>query len=110
MKEIKSFVKPFKVDGIVHGLLDAGFPNLTVSLAEGTGNFKGDETSISTHFSITDSQVAKIEIVCGEFEVERIVDIISSNGRTGNPGDGIIYVSEVNKVYRVKDGSENAYD
>jgi len=107
MKEIKAFVKPFKVNDILAQLLEAGYPNLTVSMAEGTGQFKGDESSISTHFSITDSKVAKIEIVCNDLDVEKIVSIISSKGRTGNPGDGIIYVSEVEKVYKVSTGLEN---
>jgi nitrogen regulatory protein P-II 1 len=110
MKEIKAFVKPFKVNDILNQLLEAGYPNLTVSIAEGTGNFKGDESTLSTHFSITDSKVAKIEIVCNNLDVERIVEIISSKGRTGNPGDGIIYVSEVEKVYKVNTGLENGID
>ena len=110
MKEVKAIVKPFKVNDILNQLLVAGYPNLTVSLAEGTGNFKSDELTISTHFSITDSKVAKIEIVCNDSDVEKIVDIISSKGRTGNPGDGIIYVSEVEKAYKVKTGLENGVD
>lgn len=110
MKEIKAFVKPFKVNDILNQLLEAGYPNITVSIAEGTGNFKSDESSLSTHFSITDSKVAKIEIVCGDLDVEKIVSIISSKGRTGNPGDGIIYVSEVEKVYKVSTGLENGID
>ncbi|MDD3210871.1 P-II family nitrogen regulator [Bacteroides graminisolvens] len=110
MKEIKAFVKPFKVNDILNQLLQAGYPNITVSMAEGTGNFKNEESTLSTHFSITDSKVAKIEIVCNDRDVEIIVSIISTKGRTGNPGDGIIYVSEVEKVYKVKTGLENDED
>ena len=105
MKEIKAFVKPFKVNDILNQLLQAGFPNITVSMAEGTGNFNSDESSLSTHFSITDSKIAKIEIVCNDDEVEKIVGIISSKGRTGNSGDGIIFVSEIEKVFKVKTGN-----
>ncbi|MBU3928632.1 MAG: P-II family nitrogen regulator [Bacteroidetes bacterium] len=109
MKEIKAFVKPFKVNDIIYHLLEAGFPNLTVLMAEGTGNLESEDTSVSTHFSITNSQVAKIEIVCNKNDVDKIVSIISEQGRTGNPGDGIIYVSEVGKAYRVKTGMENKH-
>lgn len=104
MKEIKAFVKPFKVNEIFHHLLEAGFPNLTVSHGEGTGNFESEEPSVSTHFSITDSQVAKIEIVCNKTDVDKIIAIISEHARTGNPGDGIIYVSDVQKAVRIKTG------
>ena len=110
MKEIKAFVKPFKVNDILSQLLQAGYPNITASMAEGTGNFISEDSTLSTHFSITDSKVAKIEIVCNDSEVENIVSIISAKGRTGNPGDGIIYVSEVEKMYKIKTGLENGED
>ena len=106
MKEIKAFVKPFKVNDILNLLLQAGYPNTTVSLAEGTGKFQSDDSTLSTHFSITDSKVAKIEIVCNDSDVDQIVNIISVKGRTGNPGDGLIYVSDIEKVIRVRTGQE----
>ena len=106
MKEIKAFVKPFKVNDILNQLLQAGYPNTTVSLAEGTGKFKSDESTLSTHFSITNSKVAKIEIVCNDTDVDQIVNIISIKGRTGNSGDGLIYVSDIQKVIRVRTGLE----
>ena len=68
MKEIKAFVKPFKVNDILNQLLMAGYPNITVSLAEGTGKFKSNESTLSTYFSITNSKVAKIEIVCNDIQ------------------------------------------
>ena len=110
MKEIKAFVKPFKVNDILNQLLQAGYPNITVSMSEGTGNFKSEESTPSTHFSITNSKVAKIEIVCNDSEVDKIVSIISDKARTGNPGDGIIYVSEIQNVYKVRTGLESKED
>lgn len=104
MKEIKAFVKPFKVNDIVHQLIDAGFPNITISMAEGTGNFQGEDPGISTHFSISDSPIAKLELVCKDLDEAKIVAIISEHGKTGNSGDGLIYVSNVEQVYRVKTG------
>lgn len=106
MKEIKAFVKPFKVNDILNLLLQAGYPNTTVSLAEGTGKFQSDDSTLSTQFSITNSKVAKIEIVCDDKDVDQIVNIISVKGRTGNPGDGLIYVSDIEKVIRVRTGQE----
>jgi len=107
MKEIKAIVKPFKVNDILNQLLEAGYPNMTVTLAEGTGSFKSDETSFSTNFSITNSRVAKIVIVCDDSEVDKIVGIISSVAHTGNPGDGIIYVTQVEKTLSIKTGMVN---
>ena len=104
MKELKAFVKPFKVNDVLRELLDAGFPNLTVSLAEGTGNFQSEDASLSMHFIHTNSKVAKIEIVCNNNDVDKIITIISTFGKTGNSGDGIIYVSDVEKAIRVRTG------
>jgi len=106
MKEIKAFVKPFKVNDILNLLLQAGYPNTTVSLAEGTGKFQSDDSTLSTQFSITNTKVAKIEIVCDDKDVDQIVNIISIKGRTGNPGDGLIYVSDIQNVIRVRTGLE----
>ena len=107
MKEVKAIVKPFKLNDILNHLLDAGFLKITITFAEVTGSFKSDESTMSSQFSLTDSKVAIIVMVCKDSEVENIVSIISSEGRTGNPGDGIIYVSEVTKVYDVTTGLEN---
>lgn len=81
-------------------LLQAGYPTTTVSIAECTGNFKSEDTSLSTHFSITDYKVANIKIVCNDDDVEKIVHVIFTFGRTGNHGDGIIFVAKVEKCTR----------
>lgn len=109
MKEIKAIVKPFKVDSILNKLLEAGYPNITVSLGEGTGSYTDDtddDPVNSTCFSLTNVEVAKIEIVCHNTDVGKIISIISSHGRTGNPGDGIIYITDVIQSFRVKTGEE----
>jgi nitrogen regulatory protein P-II 1 len=107
MKEIKAFVRPNKVNEIVQQLKDNGFENMTISSAEGTGKFQDDRAFVSQIFSITDSPMAKIEIVVKEDKVDIIVSIISEYGKSLHSGDGIIYVSNVEKAYRVKTAMEN---
>jgi nitrogen regulatory protein P-II 1 len=107
MKEIKAFIRPNKVDDIVHHLKDAGFENMTISSAEGTGKLQDETAFVSQKFSITDSEVAKLELVINKNDVAKVVQIISEQGKTLNPGDGIIYVSDVSQIYRVKDGLKN---
>jgi nitrogen regulatory protein P-II 1 len=108
MKEIKAFIRPNKVNEIVHHLKEAGFENMTISSAEGTGKLQDEKAFVSQKFSITDSEVAKIELVVNKNDVALVVQIISECGKTINPGDGLIYVSDVNLVYRVKDGLKNS--
>ena len=108
MKEIKAFVRPDKVNEIVHSLKDAGFENMTILMAEGTGKFQDEKKAfVSQKFSITDSEIAKLEMVVTQKDVDTIVNIISDCGKTNNPGDGIIYVSDVETAFRVKTGLVN---
>jgi len=107
MKEIKAFVRPNKVNEIVHHLIDNDFENITLSSAEGTEKLQDENAFVSQKFSVTDSPMAKIEMVIEKAKVNTVVSIISEFGKTLNPGDGIIYVSNVEKVYRVKTGLGN---
>lgn len=107
MKEIKAFVRPNKVNEIVHHLIDNDFENITLSSAEGTGKLQDKNAFVSQKFSVTDSPMAKIVMVIEKAKVNTVVSIISEYGKTLNPGDGIIYVSNVEKAYRVKTGLEN---
>ncbi|RLD36725.1 MAG: P-II family nitrogen regulator [Bacteroidetes bacterium] len=107
MREIKAYIRPNRVNEIVHHLKDAGFENITISVAEGTGKLQAENAFVSQKFSITDSEIAKLEMVVKKKNVKSIVHIISKYGKTLNPGDGIIYVSRVEKAYRVKTGREN---
>lgn len=107
MKEIKAFIRPNKVTEIAHHLKEAGFENMTLSSAEGTGKLQDEKAFVSQKFSITDSQVTKLELVVDKNDVDKVVHIISEYGKTLNPGDGLIYVSDVSQVYRVKDGLRN---
>ena len=107
MKEIKAFIRPNKVNGIVQQLKDQGIDNITISTAEGTGKLQDENAFVSGKFSVTDSPIAKLEMVVNKTQVEEVVRVISEYGKTLNPGDGIIYVSNVERVYRVKTGMES---
>ncbi len=104
MKEIKAFLRPNKVNEILTHLKKEGFENITISVAEGTGNLQNEDASVSLEFAVTDSKIAKLEMVVKDSDVEVVVRVISEYGRTIYPGDGIIYVSEVRDVFRVKTG------
>ena len=107
MKEIKAFVRPNKVNAIVNNLKEHGFDNITISSAEGTGKFQDENAFVSEKFAVTNSEIAKLEIVVNDNVVDTISGIICKYGCTLNPGDGIIYISDVQKALRVKDGLKN---
>jgi len=103
MKEVKAFIRPEKVDKIVPALLENGFKNISLTPGEGTGTqMDRSDASPSLNFYITDSQIVKLELVCEEKRTEKAIRIISEFGNTNRPGDGIIYLSNVERVCRVK--------
>ena len=111
MKEIKAFVKPNRIQKIIEALTDKGFESMTLSQAEGTGAFKAKGAKPSLDFHITDSPVVKVELVCQNEEAQSAIDIILDNGKTPDPGDGIIYLSEIEDAFQVKTGeSLKRYD
>ena len=104
MKEIKAFVRPERLADIVEHLRKEGFCCLTVFKGEGTGHYsdKSKEWPSLDH-PFLHSQVAKIEIVTSPKKADKILKIIHEYGKTGNPGDGLIYMTDVTKAVRVKD-------
>lgn len=104
MKEIKAFLKPKRVQKVIEALSDAGFKSMTLSQGEGTGKFKAKGASPSLDFHITDSPVVKLELVCQNEEAELAIGVIVENAKTPTPGDGIIYVSNIEDAFQIKTG------
>lgn len=103
MKEIKAFVRLQALTSIVDKLRQNGYCCLTVFEGEGTGHYSDNRkewSSLKHPFSHT--KIAKIEMVVPEETVDKAIKIIHENGKTGYPGDGIIYVTEVSVPLKVK--------
>ena len=104
MKEIKAFVKPNRIHKIIEALTDNGFESMTLSHGEGTGAFKAKGARPSLDFHVTDSPVVKIELVCQNEEAQAAIEIILANGKTEEPADGIIYLTDIEDAFRIKTG------
>tara|TARA_R110002051_G_scaffold95430_3_gene165433 strand:+ start:4406 stop:4744 length:339 start_codon:yes stop_codon:yes gene_type:complete len=104
MKEIKAFVKPNRIQKIIEVLTDNGFKSMTLSQAEGTGAFKAKGARPSLDFHVTDSPVIKLELVCQNEEAQSAIEIILANGKSEEPGDGIIYISNIEDAFQIKTG------
>ena len=105
MKEIKAFVKQNRIQKIIEALTDNGFKSMTLSQGEGTGAFKAKGARPSLDFHVTDSPIIKIELVCQNEEARSAIDIILENGKTPDPGDGIIYLSDIEDAFQIKTGN-----
>lgn len=102
MKEIKAFVKPNRIQKIIEALTDKGFKSMTLSQAEGTGAFKAKGARPSLDFHVTDSPIIKIELVCQNEEVKTAIEVILDNAKTTEPGDGIMYVTNIEDAFQIK--------
>lgn len=106
MKEIKAFIRSEKFNHVYEALRKEGYCCLTVFEGEGTGKYTAKSKGWpSLKFPYLHSKVTKLEMVCKKEDLNRIIQIIRENASSGRSGDGLIYVSEVEKVIRVRDGN-----
>ena len=103
MQMIRAIIRPEKVDDVIIALDDEQFHSVTVMDAEGRGIQKGLNKG-DEHF---DQLPKKLLILVVEDEdVDFVVDLISEEAFTGNPGDGKIFVSPVLEAYTVRTRSQ----
>ncbi|RZL56901.1 MAG: P-II family nitrogen regulator [Variovorax sp.] len=108
MKLITVIVKPFKLDDVREALAEVGVTGLTVTEVKGFGRQKGHtELYRGAEYVVDFLPKMKIEVVVNEGDIERCVDAIVSAARTGKIGDGKIFVTNVERVVRIRTGEED---
>ncbi len=110
MKEIKAFIRENRTTEVVESLRDSGFLSMTLSEVEGTGRFTTKEDMPSLKFPVTHCKRVKLEIVCRKEDVEQIFQLIQEHGSTGEKGDGLIYVSDVEQILKIRTGEDGRND
>lgn len=107
MREIKAYLRPEMIERVVHALRDAGFTRMTITHVHALGSGVGPKGSrISSETGTWYTEKAKLELVCSEPDVEWLVPLIEANARTGNQGDGVIFVSSVDRAVKIRTGAE----
>ncbi|RZI69129.1 P-II family nitrogen regulator [Variovorax guangxiensis] len=107
MKLITVIVKPFKLDDVREALAEVGVTGLTVTEVKGFGRQKGHtELYRGAEYVVDFLPKMKIEVVANEGDVDRCVEAIIGAARTGKIGDGKIFVTEVERVVRIRTGEE----
>ncbi|RUT79602.1 P-II family nitrogen regulator [Ancylomarina longa] len=108
MKLIKAYIRHRKAEEVYDSLKSEGFCCMTFVECEGTGQYSDREKEhISEKYPFAQAyRVVKLEILVAAEHVERVIDVIRKNGRTGYPGDGMIIVSPVDNVYKVRTDEE----
>ncbi len=108
MKQITAIVKPFKLDEVREALGEIGATGLTVTEVKGFGRQKGHtELYRGAEYVVDFLPKMKIELVVESDAVERCVDAIVTAARTGKIGDGKIFVTNIDRIVRIRTGEED---
>jgi len=105
MKMITAIIRPFKLEDVKLSLVNAGIVGMTVSEVRGFGRQKGQvERYRGSEFTVEFLQKLKLEIVVDDDKVDTVVGAIQDAARTGEIGDGKIFVSSIDAVIRIRTG------
>ena len=105
MKKIEAIVRPDRLNIIKEALGEMGYPGMTVTEVKGHGIQKGiTEMWRGRTYKVDLLQKVKIEIVVLDQHVDSIIQTIVREARTGNIGDGKIFVSDIEDVLRIRTG------
>jgi nitrogen regulatory protein P-II 1 len=108
MKKIEAVIKPFKMDDVREALSEIGITGMTVSEVKGFGRQKGHtELYRGAEYMVDFLPKVKLEIVVTSEQVERCVDAIIDTAQTGKIGDGKIFITDVERVIRIRTGEED---
>jgi nitrogen regulatory protein P-II 1 len=108
MKKIEAVIKPFKIEEVKDALAEAGITGMTVSEVKGYGRQAGHtELYRGAEYVVDFIPKIKIEVVVNEKDVDMVVEKIVSAARTGKIGDGKIFVTDIEKVIRIRTGEED---
>ncbi len=107
MKKIEAIIKPFKLDALKEALTSLGVTGLTMSEVKGFGRQKGHtEIYRGAEYVVDFVPKVKVEIVVEASRVDEVVEAIMNSVRTGQIGDGKIFVLPVDEVCRIRTGEK----
>ncbi|MCC6207589.1 MAG: P-II family nitrogen regulator [Gammaproteobacteria bacterium] len=105
MKKVEAIIKPFKLDDVREALSDIGIAGMTVTEVKGFGRQKGHtELYRGAEYVVDFLPKIKLEVVVEDDQVDACIDAVTRVARTGNIGDGKIFVTDVEKVVRIRTG------
>ena len=109
MKKIEAIIRPFKLEDVKVALVNAGIVGMTVSEVRGFGRQKGQvERYRDSEFTVEFLQKLKLEIVVDDDKVDTVVSAVQDAARTGEIGDGKIFVSTIDSVIRIRTGDRDS--
>jgi nitrogen regulatory protein P-II 2 len=111
MKLIIAIIKPFKLDEVHDTLNRHGITGMTVTEVKGYGRQKGHtEIYRGTEYAVSFLPKVRVEVVVPDGQAEKVVEAIVGSARTGQIGDGKIFITAIDQAIRIRTGEtgENA--
>jgi len=108
MKKIEAIIRPFKLEDVKIALVNSGIVGMTVSEVRGFGRQKGQvERYRGSEFTVEFLQKLKVEVVVEDEKVTSVIDAIAEAAKTGEIGDGKIFISAIDSVVRIRTGDKD---
>ena len=108
MKKIEAIIRPFKLEDVKIALVNSGIVGMTVSEVRGFGRQKGQvERYRGSEFTVEFLQKLKVEVVVEEEKVNSVIDAIAEAAKTGEIGDGKIFITSIDSVVIIRTGDKD---
>lgn len=109
MKKIEAIIRHYKLEEVKNGLSEVGIQGMTVSEVRGFGRQRGHkEVYRGAEYTVDFLPKVKLELVVADDDAGKAVEKISEIARTGNIGDGKIFVTTLSEVIRIRTGETGA--
>ena len=109
MKLITAVIKPFKLDEVKAALKGSGISGMTVAEVQGFGRQAGHtEVYRGAEYTVDFVPKVRIEVLVDADRVDDVADVLVSAARSGKIGDGKIWITEVDRVIRIRTGEVDA--
>ena len=109
MKQITAVIRPSKVDAVKTALVAIAVVGMTINDVRGCGRQKGQvERYRGSEFTVEFLQKLKLEVVVDDDRVDTVVTAIQDAARTGEIGDGKIFISTIDAVIRIRTGDRDS--
>ena len=108
MKKIEAIIRPFKLEDVKIALVNSGIVGMTVSEVRGFGRQKGQvERYRGSEFTVEFLQKLKVEVVVENEKVNSVIDAIAEAAKTGEIGDGKIFITSIDSVVSIRTGDKD---
>jgi nitrogen regulatory protein P-II 2 len=109
MKVVMAIIKPFKLDEVRDALTAVGVHGMTVTEVKGYGRQKGHtEIYRGTEYAVSFLPKLKIEVAVAASQADKVIEAISTAAKTGQIGDGKIFVFDLEQAVRIRTGETDA--